>query len=84
MSIKELLQEITSGDLTKTFRMRVIRPVYSREVTEQGVVDVSLAMVKIMAGKAYEDYHGKQIPTGEYVCLEVTDNGCGMDEETKW
>ncbi len=52
--------------------------------TEQGVVDVSLAMVKIMAGKAYKDYHGKQIPPGEYVCLEVTDNGCGMDEETKW
>ena len=52
--------------------------------TEQGEVNVSLAMVKIMAGKAYEDYHGKQIPPGEYVCLEVTDNGCGMDEETKW
>ena len=35
MSIKELLQEITSNDLTKTFRMRVIRPVYSREVIRE-------------------------------------------------
>ncbi len=35
MSIKELLQEITSDDLTKTFRLRVIRPVYSREVIRE-------------------------------------------------
>jgi|GEM_PF-6660693 len=52
--------------------------------TEQGVVDVSLARIKIVADNKYEDYHGKPIPPGEYVCLEVTDNGCGMDEETKW
>jgi len=35
MSIKALLQEITSDNLTKTFRMRVIRPVYSREVIRE-------------------------------------------------
>ena len=52
--------------------------------TEQGEVDVSLARITIIAGKAYEDYYGKPIPTGEYVCLEVTDNGCGMDDATKW
>jgi CheY-like chemotaxis protein len=52
--------------------------------TEQGVVDVSLARIKVIACKKYEDYHGKPISPGEYVCLEVTDNGCGMDEETKW
>ncbi len=52
--------------------------------TEQGKVDLSLSKIKVKAGKVYEDYHGKPIPPGEYVCLEVTDNGCGMDEETKW
>ena len=52
--------------------------------TEQGEVDVSLDRITILSGKSYEDYHGKPIPPGEYVCLEVTDNGCGMDEKTKW
>ncbi len=52
--------------------------------TERGAVDVSLARIKVIDGKAYEDYHGKPIPPGEYVCLEVTDNGCGMDDATKW
>ncbi len=52
--------------------------------TEQGVVDVSFSRIKLIAGKVYEDYNGKPIPPGEYVCLEVTDNGCGMNEETKW
>ncbi len=52
--------------------------------TEQGVVDISFSRIKLIAGKIYEDYNGKPIPPGEYVCLEVTDNGCGMNEETKW
>jgi len=52
--------------------------------TEQGEVSVSLARIKVIAGTSYEDYHGKAIPPGDYVCLEVTDNGCGMDEITKW
>ena len=51
--------------------------------TVQGVVDISLARIKVIAGKEYEDYHGKPIPPGEYVCLEVTDNGCGMDDRNK-
>ena len=51
---------------------------------EQGEVIVSLTKIKVIAGKTYEDYHGKPIPIGEYVCLEVTDNGCGMDEATRW
>ncbi len=52
--------------------------------TDQGSVDVSLSRIVVIAGREYEDYHGKVIPPGEYVCLEVTDNGCGMDEATKW
>ncbi len=52
--------------------------------TEQGKVGVSLNRIKITAGKAIKDYNGKPIAPGEYVCLEVTDDGCGMSEETKW
>jgi PAS domain S-box-containing protein len=52
--------------------------------TEHGEVGVSLTKINVKAGKSYEDYHGKTIHPGEYVCLEVTDNGCGMDEATKW
>jgi PAS domain S-box-containing protein len=50
--------------------------------TVQGEVNVSLAKFDVIAGKTLEDCNGKPIPSGEYVCLEVTDNGCGMDETT--
>jgi PAS domain S-box-containing protein len=50
----------------------------------QGEIRVSLANTRVTAGQADKDYHGKSIPPGDYVCLEVTDNGCGMDDETKW
>jgi signal transduction histidine kinase/ActR/RegA family two-component response regulator len=52
--------------------------------TEQGEVNVSLAEFEVIAGKTFEDHLGESISPGEYVCLEVTDNGCGMDEDTKW
>jgi PAS domain S-box-containing protein len=50
---------------------------------EQGEVNVSLAKTQIESGKSCEDCHGKPIPPGDYVCLQVTDNGYGMDEATK-
>jgi signal transduction histidine kinase/CheY-like chemotaxis protein len=48
-----------------------------------GKVLVSLAIAEIKAGKSAKDHLGNAIPPGQYVCLEVTDNGCGMDDETK-
>ena len=48
-----------------------------------GEILVSLANTVIKAGQLYKDHLGKAMSPGNYVCLEVTDNGCGMDEETK-
>jgi len=49
----------------------------------QGEVCVSLAKVEIRAEQSEKDHIGNIIPPGLYLCLEVTDNGCGMDDETK-
>ena len=51
--------------------------------TEQGNITVSLSIAAIEAGQGEKEYLGKEITPGSYICLEVTDNGCGMDEETK-
>lgn len=50
----------------------------------RGEIRVSLTETTIDDGHPEKDYNGQAIPTGSYACLEVTDNGCGMDEETKW
>jgi len=47
-----------------------------------GEVRVSLAKTEIKTGSSEKDYLGKIIPAGWYGCLEVTDNGCGMSDET--
>ena len=51
---------------------------------EHGEISVSLTELTINEGHSERDYNGKAISSGLYVCLEVTDNGCGMNEETKW
>ncbi len=49
----------------------------------EGEINVSLQITEIKAGQAEMDHLGMNIPTGCYICFEVTDNGCGMDDETK-
>jgi PAS domain S-box-containing protein len=49
----------------------------------QGEILVTLERRHFDAGSAATDHLGKGIAPGHYACLEVTDNGCGMDEETR-
>ncbi len=49
----------------------------------QGEVKVSLAKNSIRGDQLEKDHLGTIIPAGCYACLEVTDNGCGMDAETQ-
>jgi signal transduction histidine kinase/ABC-type amino acid transport substrate-binding protein/CheY-like chemotaxis protein len=49
----------------------------------QGEIQVSLTKTAIKDGQQAKDHQGNSISPGWYVCLEVTDNGCGMDNETR-
>jgi PAS domain S-box-containing protein len=48
----------------------------------QGEIRVAISTYLIKDGQTEKDYLGKIIPSGWYVCLEVSDNGCGMSAET--
>jgi two-component system cell cycle sensor histidine kinase/response regulator CckA len=48
--------------------------------TEQGSIGVTTSSVTIRAGEAAS--YGS-LPPGEYVCLQVTDTGCGIAEENR-
>jgi signal transduction histidine kinase/CheY-like chemotaxis protein len=50
---------------------------------EQGDICVSLSKSVFSPDHGEKDYLGKPIPEGVYVCLEISDTGCGMDDETR-
>jgi len=51
--------------------------------SKQGEIHVELSNKDIRKGSQDTDHLGKVISAGQYVCLEVRDNGCGMEDETK-
>ena len=48
-----------------------------------GEICVTVAMTDVEPGQPIRDHIGHALPTGKYVCLGVSDNGCGMSDETK-
>jgi signal transduction histidine kinase/ActR/RegA family two-component response regulator len=50
---------------------------------EQGEIYVSLEKTQVIEGQSEKDHLGQDIPPGWYVCMEISDNGCGMDDDTK-
>jgi PAS domain S-box-containing protein len=48
-----------------------------------GKILVSIAKAVIKPSLSAKDHLGNAIPPGQYVCLEIADSGCGMDDETK-
>lgn len=49
----------------------------------EGTIRVSLTKTILKTDKSETDTFGTLIKSGGYVCLEVTDTGCGMDEQTQ-
>jgi PAS domain S-box-containing protein len=47
-----------------------------------GTIRVALKKAEFLDVEPESDFTGRAIPPGNYVCLEVSDNGCGMDKET--
>jgi PAS domain S-box-containing protein len=50
---------------------------------KNGTIKISLKKETILEEQADRDFIGKLIPPGNYACLTVSDNGCGMDRETQ-
>jgi PAS domain S-box-containing protein len=48
-----------------------------------GTISVGLKKISIVPAREEIDYFGTRILPGNYACLEVSDTGCGMSDETK-
>ena len=51
--------------------------------TEAGEITLSTYAIRVDAGEPVQTYQEGNLTKGEYVVLEVVDDGCGMDEQTQ-
>jgi PAS domain S-box-containing protein len=51
--------------------------------TANGTISVSLTETTVREGRNVADFMGAAIKSGNYACLEVSDDGCGMDEDVQ-
>ena len=49
----------------------------------EGKIHIALDQRKISASETIKSYSGNTVPAGQYLCLEVADNGCGISEDIK-
>lgn len=75
---------IISGDASQLRQIVMNLVINASEAIggEQGEIRIALALAEFEEGRAPRDYLGRDIVPGSYLCLEVSDNGCGMDSET--
>jgi PAS domain S-box-containing protein len=50
---------------------------------EPGVVTIGAGTIEVDRACSRETYIGRELPAGSYIYLDVRDDGCGMDEETR-
>jgi len=50
---------------------------------EMGIITIRTGLLEADREYFITTYLAEDVPSGTYVCLEVSDTGCGMDEETK-
>ncbi len=50
---------------------------------KNGTIRVVLNNAAIQAGQSVADFMGNAILPGRYACLEISDTGCGIDEDTQ-
>lgn len=50
---------------------------------KKGTIRVDLRKTIIQEGHSETDFMGSAIPARRYACLEVSDNGCGMDDDSR-
>jgi len=74
-----------SGDVTQ-FRQVVMNLITNASDAlgeESGTIHISASRVEADQASMANAYLDAELSEGEYVCLEVTDSGCGMDADTQ-
>jgi CheY-like chemotaxis protein len=84
LDLKRVVPEIhgDSGQIQQIIMNLIINAVEAIG-DKNGTIKVALTRILVEVDRAEWDAFGTTIQAGGYICLEVTDSGCGMDEETQ-